>query len=170
MDAHFWLSPSMVRQVVVELTRSLQAWDPANAAQYTVNRDQLLERIEQLDQTLRTRLAPVQDKAFIVFHDAYQYFEQHYQLLAVGSISLDPSRPPGARRVQELRERLRQNDVHCLFTEPQFRPALAQTIVEGQNTRLGELDPLGQDLPPGAEAWFVLMERLSRQLLECLDS
>ena len=144
-------------------------WDPANAEAYARNRDTLLERINALDAELARQLAPVRDRPFIVFHDAYQYFEQAYGLNAAGSITIDPSRPPGARRIQELRDRMSADDVVCLFTEPQFRPALAHTLVEGHPTRLGELDPIGSGLEPGPDAWFGVMRGLADDLVSCLE-
>lgn len=168
MDAHIWLSPETARNIATGLTEHLVRWDPANAAAFENNRDTLLARIDALDAELRQQLAPISDRPFIVFHDAYQYFERHYGLNAAGSITIDPARSPGARRIQELRNRLDHDDVACLFTEPQFRPALAKTLVEGHDTRLGELDPLGSALQPGPDAWFQLMRNLANSFSDCL--
>ncbi len=167
-DAHVWLSPENARNIATGLTERLVRWDPANAAAFQRNRDDLLARIDALDGQLRQQLAPVRDRPFIVFHDAYQYFERHYGLNAAGSITIDPARSPGVRRIQELRNRLDQDDVACLFTEPQFRPALAQTLVEGHETRLGELDPMGSELEAGPDAWFQLMQNMADGITDCL--
>jgi zinc transport system substrate-binding protein len=167
-DAHVWLSPENARRIATGLTEHLVRWDPANAEALERNRDALLARIDALDAELRQQLEPVRDRPFLVFHDAYQYFERHYGLNAAGSITIDPSRAPGARRIQELRTRLSQDDIACLFTEPQFRPAMAQTLVEGHDTRLGELDPMGSTLAPGPDAWFDLMRGLADALTGCL--
>ena len=167
-DAHVWLSPENARNIATDLTEHLVRWDPANATAFQRNRDALLARIDALDRQLRQQLAPLRDRPFIVFHDAYQYFERHYGLNAAGSITVDPARSPGARRIQELRNRLDQDDVACLFTEPQFRPALAQTLVEGHGTRLGELDPMGSELQAGPEAWFQLMQNMADDITNCL--
>ncbi|WP_043739344.1 zinc ABC transporter substrate-binding protein [Thioalkalivibrio nitratireducens] len=170
MDAHVWLSPENVRRIAIGLARELATWDPANAQAFERNRDRLLDRIDALDSDLRAQLEPARDRAFIVFHDAYQYFEHHYGLRAAGSITLDPAQSPGARRVQELQNRIAEDDVVCLFTEPQFRPALARMLVEGRPTRLGELDPLGSTLEPGPDAWFQLMRQLGDDMSRCLEA
>ena len=168
-DAHIWLSPAVAREIVSGLTEHLVRWDSANGAAFERNRDALIARIDALDAAIAAQVEPVRDRPFIVFHDAYQYFERHYGLNAAGSITLDPALSPGARRVQELRGRLQADDVNCLFTEPQFRPALAETLVEGTTTRLGELDPVGSDLEPGPDAWFTLMQNLADNLTSCLS-
>jgi len=155
--------------MVTGLADQLGAWDPANADAYARNRDTLLERIDILQEELTQQLEPVRGLPFIVFHDAYQYFEQAFGLTAAGSITIDPSRAPGPRRIQELRDRMSADDVVCLFTEPQFRPALAHTLVEGHPTRLGELDPIGVGLEPGPDAWFGVMRGLADSLVSCLQ-
>ncbi len=168
-DAHIWLSPAIAREIVSGLTEHLVRWDSANGAAFEQNRDALIARIDALDAAIAAQVEPVRDRPFIVFHDAYQYFEHHYGLNAAGSITLDPALSPGARRVQELRARLQADDVTCLFTEPQFRPALAKTLVEGTTTRLGELDPVGTHVEPGPDAWFTLMQSLADNLTTCLS-
>ena len=168
-DAHIWLSPENARRIVTNLADLFIEIDPEHKDRIEANRDGMLDRIQSVEQTIRATLAPVADQKFIVFHDAYQYFEAHFQLAAAGSITLDPSRAPGARRIQELRERIAADDIVCLFTEPQFRPGIAQTLVEGQNTRLGELDPLGSNIPANADAWFLLLQQLADDLATCLS-
>lgn len=167
-DAHIWLSPSLVRTITEQLADKLMQWDPERADAIEANRDALLKRIDDLDERLSEQLEPVRDRAFIVFHDAYQYFEQHYGLNAAGSISIDPARSPGARRISDIRNRVAEGDVVCLFTEPQFRPALAETVAEGTDTRLGVLDPVGAELAPGPDAWFDLMQNMADGFSDCL--
>ena len=167
-DNHLWLSPAIARAITEQLADELAARDPQRADMIRANRDAQLERIAALDAELAAQLEPVRDEAFIVFHDAYQYFEHHFGLNAAGSISLDPSRMPGPRRLAELRQRAAEGDVVCLFTEPQFRPALAETVAEGTGVRLGMLDPIGAELEPGPDAWFQLLEDLADGFLDCL--
>lgn len=167
-DTHVWLSPENARRIVSGLTEELAQWDPEHAEAYARNRDALLERIDALDEELARQLEPVRERPFVVFHDAYQHFEKAYGLHAAGSITIDPAVQPGAGRIVELRNRMSADDVVCLFTEPQFRPALAQMLVEGHSTRLGELDPLGTGLEPGPDAWFDLMRGLADELVACL--
>ena len=103
-----------------------------------------------------------------MFHAAYQYFEEAYQLNAIGSIAIDPERRPGARRLLEIRDKIRTSGARCVFSEPQFESKLIATIVEGTDLRTGVLDPLGADLPPGPQAYFDLMGHLAENLLEGL--
>jgi zinc transport system substrate-binding protein len=105
----------------------------------------------------------------VVFHDAYQYLEQRYGLNAVGSVVLDPEQRPGAKRVVEIQARIRDRGVRCVFSEPQFQPALVKTVIAGSNARSGTLDPLGAEIPPGPDAYFQLLEGLADALRACLS-
>ena len=142
--------------------------DPANRGQYAANAAALVARIDALDAGLKAALAPVRDIPFVVFHDAYQYFETSYALRAVGSITVSAERTPGARRVKEIRDAIRNLGARCVFSEPQFPSAILGTLLEGTDTRTGTLDPLGAGLPAGPDAYFTLMRSLGSALAECL--
>ena len=148
--------------------QSLSEADPANAGRYRANGKAALARLDSLDEELKAALAPVKDAPFVVFHDAYQYFEAHYGLTAVGSISVSEGRAPGAKRLREVREKIAETGARCVFAEPQFQPALVATVVEGTAARTGVLDPVGADLAEGPEAYAELLRGLAGALNKCL--
>lgn len=170
LDPHLWLDPRNAIAFTRTVADTLAAADPDHAEQYRANAAAQIERLRALDARLRERLAPIADRPYLVFHDAYQYFERRYGLSPAGAIAVDPARPPGARRVAELRERISELGVRCLFTEPQFEPRIARVVAEGTGVRLGTLDPLGAELEPGPELYDKLLTRLTESLLGCLDS
>lgn len=167
-DTHLWLSPAFARQFVTALAERLAAMDPDHGEVYRANAAAAIERIDRLDESLRTRLAPLADTPYLVFHDAYQYFEAHYGLSPVGSVTVSPERQPSARRLSELRQRIRDTGARCVFAEPQFRPSIVNTLVTDTEAEAGVLDPLGAELEPGHDAWFQLMENLANDLEGCL--
>ncbi len=169
-DVHIWLDPvnavAMARRIVAVLGDA----DSAHRADYERNGAALIERLNQLDQQLAGDLAPIKDRPFIVFHDAYQYFERRYGLSAAGSITLSPEQRPGAKRVTEIQARIRDLGVRCVFGEPQFQPALVETAIAGSGARSGVLDPEGgAELQAGPEAYFELLRRLADSLRTCLS-
>jgi len=169
-DLHLWLSPANARVVVAAVAERLAKLEPAHAETYRDNAAALDARLQALDARLAEQLAPVQEVPFLVFHDAYQYFERHYDLAGAGAITLDPERQPGAARVREIRQRLQTHDIACVFAEPQFRPALVDNLVEDTGVRTGVLDPLGAALEPGPDAYFQLLENLAAALVDCLGA
>ncbi|MEW8001089.1 MAG: zinc ABC transporter substrate-binding protein, partial [Candidatus Thiodiazotropha endolucinida] len=121
------------------------------------------------DYELRSELKPVANTPYIVFHDAYQYFEAHYGMHTLGTVNISPEQLSGARHIHRLRQTIKERGARCLFTEPQFEPKLAHTLLEGLAVSIGELDPLGKQLLPGPDCYFSLMKELADNLLDCLS-
>lgn len=168
-DPHIWLDPENAKAIVTAMAKSLTALDPAHAAQYAANAEKTMARIDRLAAEIKTKTARVRDLPFLVFHDAYQYFERRYGLNAVGSVTISPDRQPGAKRVHELRRKIEAAGAACLFAEPQFEPKLMRTLAEGTAAGLGVLDPEGTGLEPGPDQYFVLMRGLATNLTACLE-
>lgn len=168
-DMHFWLDPENARLMVTEIAMVLAEVDPANAATYEANAEAERVRLDELEKELRTTLAPVAGKPFIVFHDAYQYFETRFGLTVAGSITVSPETMPGAARVDELRSKVAELGATCVFAEPNFQPAIVSTIIEGTPARAGTLDPEGAALTEGPDLYANLLRGLATGLLDCLD-
>ena len=167
-DGHIWLSPDNAKTIVRAAAQTLAAIDPAHARQYQSNAQHAVQRIDALNAELVAELAPVRDKPFIVFHDAFQYFEHAYGLHAVGSILVTPDAMANARRVSQMRDKIQSLGAVCVFSEPQFEPRLVQTLVAGTSARLGTLDPLGAKSPLGLEGYAQLLRDLAHNLSRCL--
>jgi zinc transport system substrate-binding protein len=169
VDMHLWLDPQNGAAMAGAIAATLSAIDPERASAYQANATRIRADLAELDAELAAALAPVRNRPFVVSHDAYQYFEARYGLNAVGSITVDPQRTPGAARLREIRAELEKTEAGCVFAEPQFRPALVETVVEGTGAATGVLDPLGADLAAGPGQYAELLRRLARSLVECLS-
>ena len=167
-DGHLWLDPVNARAIARQAAQALGQIDPENRGRYLANAAALAARIDLLDAELKATLGPVRSSPFVVFHDAYQYFEKSYALNAVGSVAVSAERTPGARRVKEIRETIRGLGARCVFSEPQFSSSILGTLLEGTQTRAGTLDPLGAGVPAGPDAYFTLMNALGSSLADCL--
>ena len=166
-DAHIWLDPVNARAIVTAVAAELAALDPANARVYRSNAAELDGRIAALDAEIRTRLASAADDPFIVFHDAYGYFQDAYGLSRMVAVAIDAERRPGAKRIAELRGILDARDIHCVFTEPQFPETIVATLIEGRGARAAELDPIGVTQEPGPQAYFSMMRELAAAIAAC---
>lgn len=167
-DMHIWLDPDNARWIVRTFVEVLAELDPDRATTYRANADRMLLRIETHKDSIVRQLEPVKGRNYIVFHDAYQYFERVFGLEPTGSVSVDPSRAPSAKRLAELRSALSEDEVRCVFVEPQFKPDLVETIVSGTGVKTATLDPLGVNVEPGPEAWFTIMADMADAFSECL--
>ena len=167
-DPHIWLDPenakAMARQVAADLAKA----DPANGASYAANAQAFAADIDRTSAAIVAELAPVKAKPFIVFHDAYHYFEKRFGLTGVGSISDVSAQAPSAERLSQVRDKIIAAHAACVFREPQFDDKVVQTVIEGTSAREGVLDPLGATLTPGPQAYRQLLQNLAAALKDCL--
>ena len=154
--------------LVQEIEEALAAADPDHAATYDANAETVTAKLDALISDVEAEVAGLSDKGFIVFHDAYHYFEERFGLEAAGSITVSPEVMPGAERVAELRDKVQDLGATCIFSEPQFEPRLVQTISEGTGARSGVLDPLGADLTDGPDLYFQLIRNMATSFRTCL--
>ncbi|HMA16557.1 MAG TPA: zinc ABC transporter substrate-binding protein ZnuA, partial [Kiloniellaceae bacterium] len=167
-DMHLWLDPENAKAIVAAIADALIAADPDNSGVYAANKRAMDTRLDQLSQEIARDLAPVKDVPFVVFHDAFQYFDHRFGLNTVGSITVNPETQPGAQRIREIHDKIATLDARCVFAEPQFEPRLVQVVVEGTAAKTGTLDPLGADIPDGPELYFELLRRNAAALKACL--
>ncbi|TPE53908.1 zinc ABC transporter substrate-binding protein [Amaricoccus solimangrovi] len=169
IDQHLWLDPENAVVFAEAIATELARLDPDNAESYRANAAAFDTEMDALRAEVTEILAPAHGRPFIVFHDAYQYFENRFDMPAAGSIALHDAAAPGAARVAEIRDRIRAEGVVCAFSEPQFPPKILATVTEGTDARTAALDPEGVDMTPGAGLYPALIRNLATDLAACLD-
>jgi zinc transport system substrate-binding protein len=168
IDGHVWLDPDNAIAMANAIAAALGGADPANAAAYAANAEAFAAATEARAAAIETRVAPLRGRPFIVFHDGYQYFEHRFDLPAAGSIALHDGDAPGTARVAAIRDRVIAAGVVCAFAEPEFAPALVETVIEGTPARAGRLDGIGAGLDPGPDLYPALLDGLADDLAACL--
>ncbi len=168
-DSHIWLDPENAKVLIASIAATLSKADAGNAAAYQANAEKTLRKLDTLSAELETSLATVQGKGFIVFHDAYQYFENRFGLSASGAISINPENPPGAKQIAMLQKRITDDNIQCVFAEPQFDNKLVNVILEGTSAKSATLDPMGAALDAGPELYENLLRDLAQNLATCLS-
>lgn len=168
-DLHFWLDPQNGKVLVGNIAKVLSESDPEHAAQYEKNAADYADKLDALNKDIETELQPVKDKPFIVFHDAYQYFENRFGVNAAGSITVSPEKAPGAGRIKDIHEKIKSLGAVCVFSEPQFEPKLVNTVIDGTDAKTGVLDPLGAELKDGPDLYPQLIRNLADSLKNCLS-
>ncbi|MBB3590441.1 zinc transport system substrate-binding protein [Rhizobium sp. BK529] len=168
-DTHLWLDPMNAKAMATEITTTLVAADPENALTYEANAKALDDRLDALDKEIAATVSPVKDKPFVVFHDAYQYFEHRYHIRVAGSITVSPETIPGAERVSEIHKKIGDLGATCVFAEPQFQPRLVNVVIEGTKAKSGVLDPEAATLPAGPDLYFTLMRGIAASMKDCLS-
>lgn len=167
-DPHVWLDPENAKAMAMAVAKALADADPGNAALYAANAQAFAGRLDALSAEIANGLDSVRGKPFIVFHDAYQYFEARFRLTGAGAIADISAKPPSAERIKEVRDKLTAVGAVCVFREPQYDSKLVDVVLEGTAARAGVLDPLGAKLAPGPHSYEQLLGNLAKSLEDCL--
>jgi zinc transport system substrate-binding protein len=168
VDGHIWLDPDNASAMARAIAAALGEADPANAAAYAANAEAFAGETAAAAEAIEARVAALRGRQFIVFHDGYQYFERRFGLPAAGSVALHDGDAPGTARIAALRKRVIAEGVVCAFAEPEFPPALLETVIEGTPARPGRLDGIGAGLAPGPGLYPALLDGIVDGLEACL--
>ena len=164
-DIHFWLDPEIAKTIVTIVARELSEIDVANKSTYEANAKKAINDLDTLITETRSKINS--DATYIVFHDAYQYFEKRFGIEVIGALTVNPEALPGAKQLAEIREVIEHEKVNCLFSEPQFNPSIAKTIAQDTGVKASVLDPLGAELNPGKDLYFDLIGDMASSLESC---
>ena len=167
-DPHVWLDPNNAKILVAEIEEQLTKVYPKHADAFANNANTITKEIDALIDEINIELTDVKSKGYIVFHDAYQYFERRFDMSAVGSVTVSPEVMPGANRIRKLQQKVKRLEAICVFSEPQFEPKLVSTITENTRAGSGVLDPLGAAIEKGPQLYFKLIRNMALSLKECL--
>ena len=164
-DPHIWLDPINAKAILNEMVEHLIENDAANASIYKKNLDKALNELDKLTMNVMNELN--NSKASIVFHDAYQYFEERFNVNVLGAFTVNTDVMPGAEQLKEIREIIEHDNVSCVFSEPQFNPDIINAVAKDMNIKTGVLDPLGATLNPGKGLYFDLIKNMSSSFKGC---
>ena len=167
-DSHIWLDPTNAARIATHMAAVLSKAHPEGAERFKANAEAFGREAAALNEELAARIKPLANRPFVVFHDAYQYFERKFGLSAAGSVTVSPDVAPSAKRLTALRRKIGSLKAVCVFAEPQFEPRLIVSITEGTSARRGTLDPNGAAILPGAGHYAALMRALAADLESCL--
>ncbi len=167
-DAHVWLDPLNAIALVHAIAEELSEVDPVNAVTYRDNAEKTAASLNDLTEMVAEALKPARNIPFIVFHDAYYYFENRFGLTSAGAAVVNPHTAPGVKRVRKLQKMIRERDVVCVFDEPQFNKQVIEVVVEGTTARIGTVDPLGSIVEDGPDFYSRLIWSLANSFKNCL--
>ncbi len=170
VDPHAWLDPRNAARWLDAVAGELARLDPENAERYRANAQSARAALDAQAEEIAERLEPMRDVPFIAFHDAYQYFETRFGLTLAGTVSLSDAGDPSPAQLADLRERVSEANVACAFTEPQFNPSLIETAIEGGDTRVFTLDPLGTGREPGPALYGQVLADMAESFAACAAS
>ena len=164
-DIHIWLDPENAKIMSMEIAKELSKIDPKNKLIYESNAKKVSFKINKMMKEIKKEIN--KDAAFVVFHDAYQYFEKRFDIDVVGALTVNPEILPGAKQLTEIRHEIKHEKVKCLFSEPQFNPSIAKAIAKDTGVKIAVLDPLGAKLDASKDLYFQLIKNIALSFKNC---
>ena len=164
-DAHIWLDPVNAKKMVIEISHELSELDPANKYRYKANADKTIEDLDKLIKEVNQSLS--KDISYVVFHDAYQYFEKRFEVTSAGALTLNPDVLPGAKQIVDIQNLIKEKNIKCIFSEPQYNPKIIETLANDTNILTGTMDPLGANLDSGVTMYIKLIMNIANSIKNC---
>lgn len=167
VDPHIWLGPTQALVIANALSETLSTQDPANAERYRANLLAFKAKVEAKDKVIAEQMKAVNQKGYFVFHEAYGYWERHYGMSSKGHFTVSPERRPGAKTLVEIRKALEEKKASCIYAEPQFSPAVIESVARNTGAKVLLLDEVGEQVPLGPDGYPQFMQQLADAFAEC---
>lgn len=167
VDPHLWLGPAQAKAIATAIATALGKQDPANQARYAANLAAFKGKVDARDKVIAEQMKAVNEKGYFVFHEAYGYWERHYGMSSRGHFTVSPERRPGAKTLVEIRKALEEKQASCIYAEPQFSPAVIESVARNTGARVLLLDEVGEQVPLGPDAYLQFMQQLAEAFAQC---
>ena len=164
-DAHIWLDPANAKEMVLEISHELSELDPSNKSKYEDNASKTIVALDKLIEDVDKSLS--KDISYIVFHDAYQYFEKRFGVIPAGALTLNPDVLPGAKQIADIQDVINDKGIKCIFSEPQYNPKIIETLGNDMNISTGVMDPLGAYIDSGPSMYSDLINGIANSIKDC---
>ena len=164
-DAHIWLDPVNAKKMVLEIAHELSDLDPNNKVKYENNANATIKSLDELVDSNKKILS--KDISYVVFHDAYQYFEKRFGVIPAGALTLNPDVLPGAKQIADIQDVINDKGIKCIFSEPQYTPKIIETIGNDMKISTGVMDPLGAYIDAGPSMYSDLINGIANSIKDC---
>lgn len=167
VDPHIWLGPTQAKVIAKAIATELGKLDPANQARYAANLAAFEGKVNALDKVIAVQMEAVDQKGYFVFHEAYGYWERHYGMSSKGHFTVSPERRPGAKTLIDIRKALEEKKASCIYAEPQFSPAVIESVAHNTGAKVLLLDEVGEQVPLGPDGYPQFMQQLADAFAQC---
>ena len=167
VDPHIWLGPTQAKVIAKAIASELGKLDPANQARYDANLAAFDAKVDAKDKVIAGQMKAVNEKGYFVFHEAYGYWERQYGMSSKGHFTVSPERRPGAKTLVDIRKALEEKQASCIYAEPQFSPAVIESVARNTGAKVLLLDEVGEQVPLGPDGYPQFMQQLADAFAQC---
>ena len=167
IDAHLWLDSNNALIIAEALTARLQVLDVLNASHYRQNLAWFRSSLKDVNEQISASFQRGPRKHYVVYHNAYQYFEKQFSLGHQFALLDDAETEPGIREILSTRRQITANRPHCLLHETTSSMALIATMLDSYELKTVAVDLLGEKVS-GPEGYIGLINSVAANFSSCL--
>lgn len=169
VDPHLWLSGQRAIQVAQLITDRLVKLDPDNGDDYLSNLAAFIGAVEEQEELIRTELKSFSQAAYLVYHDAYRYFEEDYGIMHRDVVTQNPEVSPGIRQLTELDRLIATNKISCILVEPESNHRIVDRLANKHDLRIQLIDPMASDLLADGNSYVRFLGEVTNRIKNCLE-
>lgn len=159
-DPHIWLSIKRVKVMVQAIADELARLDPEMRDYYLDNASDYLSELDTLDQEIFEFYNNKTMRKFIVFHPAYRYFADEYNL-EMYALEQD-GKEATVSHLQAMIDLARDNEIHVIFYQSEVDSSQVESFAE-------EIDGEGVSLNPLAYDYIANLRNLAEEIRDSLS-
>lgn len=167
-DPHFWLNTHNALLIAHELVGYLSEIEPNHGRSFQSGYRDFERQISKLEKTIDESLSPFADVPFLVFHDAFQYFEKQFNLTAGEVLLRDPEILPSMRELLTIRHRVQRLPANCVLMDRRANKELVSTIFANDAPSLEIVDLFGFQVKDSAKAYLDIASGVADSFHACL--
>ncbi len=143
LDPHIWLAPRLFGIQAATIADALKRLRPDSAAEIEQSLGGLLADLDRLDGEITAMLRPFAGEAFYVFHPAFGYFADAYDLRQVPIET--GGKEPAPQQLAALMGNAKAAGARVIFVQPEFATASAEAVARQVGATVVPLDPLSRN-------------------------
>ena len=140
-NEHIWVSVEGSINQVKAISKGLQALDPSHAQIYKENEEMYVKELNVLKNEMHQVLKGIKGKSIVTTHSTFEYFAKEFGLETACTILQDEESIPTPRQIEEMVNKMKQKDIHIIFTEKQYEYlGIVKTIARETDSKIYYLD------------------------------
>ncbi|MCK8903601.1 metal ABC transporter substrate-binding protein [Haemophilus influenzae] len=138
-NPHAWMSPLNALIYIENIKNALVKYDPQNAAVYEKNAADYAQKIKQLDEPLRAKLAqiPEAQRWLVTSEGAFSYLAKDYNLKEGYLWPINAEQQGSPQQVRKVIDLVRKNNIPVVFSESTISAKPAQQVAKESDAKYG---------------------------------
>ncbi len=138
-NPHAWMSTSNALIYIENIKNALVKYDPKNADIYVKNAENYANKIKQLDQPLREKLAKIPEgqRWLVTSEGAFSYLAKDYGLQEAYLWPINAEEQGTPQQVRHVIETVRKNNIPVVFSESTISDKPAKQVAKETGAKYG---------------------------------